>query len=351
MTKEILHETDVVFDVPLGYQDNARLDAYLTSCIQNATRNRVARGIDEGRVSVNGRVATKPSLRVQAGDHIVCTVTKPVPIKIEPEEIPLDIRFEDDDVIVLIKPAGMVVHPAYGHRSGTLVNALLFHMGRGTIEMAVDDAEPNFQPIEDKNVNSQQLRPGIVHRLDKDTSGLMVAAKNADALSNLGKQFHAHSIERKYLAILWGAPTKPTGRITTHLGRNPRDRKKVAVVPEDAGKLAATNYEVVEEHIYTSLVRFRLETGRTHQIRVHAADMGNPVFGDTTYGGDRIRFGPVTKNRTSFHRNLFAKLPSQALHAEHLSFVHPTSGKTLSFDAPLSDAMQYILDRLRTHSG
>ncbi len=345
MGKETLFETEIVLEVPAGYRDNARVDSYLTAVIPNATRSRVARGISEGRVRINDSVITKSSIRIQPGDVIVCTVMKPRPIVIEPEDIPLDIHHEDDDVIVLVKPAGMVVHPAYGHRTGTLVNAVLFHLHRESIEIQLEASSPGFPALEEPAINSNALRPGIVHRLDKDTSGLMVVAKNPAALSMLGSQFHEHSVGRTYHAILWGTPNPESGRISTTLGRSLKDRRQMAVVAD--GKHSVTNYQLVEHLAFTSLVQFTLETGRTHQIRVHAKHIGHPVFGDTTYGGDRILFGPQTKNRNAFHRNLFSLLPSQALHASHLAFDHPTSGRRMSFDAPLPSAFQQIVDRLR----
>lgn len=351
MGKETREDIRIVFEVPGGYSDQARLDAYLVGCIQNATRTKVARGIADGRVSVNGKIIRKSSYRVQANDQIACTISRLKPIRIVPEEIPLQIVHEDEFLIVLVKPAGMVVHPAYGHRSGTLVNALLYHLGKDTIVLEDDGEELQLGTAEDERINSTLLRPGIVHRLDKDTSGLMVVAKDSQTLSALGRQFHDHTIGRRYKAIAWGIPSEQAGRIETYLGRSSKDRRMIAVTTDGVGKWAVTNYSVSEEHIYTSVIDFELETGRTHQIRVHAAHIGHPIFGDSTYGGNHIRFGPVTKNRTAFHRNLFSLLPGQALHAEHLSFEHPGTGSLMSFDQPCPEPMQLIINRLRVHSG
>ena len=270
-------ETIIEIDVPPGQEGGVRLDVYLTGKLANATRAKVQRGIKEGGVDVNGRTRTRPSWGVQPGDHIVCRVMKPPPIVVAPEAIPLDVVYEDDDLIVVNKPAGMVVHPAFGHRSGTLINALLHHVGAGPLAaedlddesdddvgLAMDDVGPRFE-------GDLTIRPGLVHRLDKDTTGLMVVAKSDVVAGALGKQFAERTIDREYVALLWGVPDPPEGRVETWLGRDPRNRKLIAVRPEGDGKWAATNYWLEEDLGYLSLVRFKLETGRTHQIRVHAA--------------------------------------------------------------------------------
>ena len=346
-------ETIIEIDVPPGQEGGVRLDVYLTGKLANATRAKVQRGIKEGGVDVNGRTRKRPSWGVQPGDHIVCRVMKPPPIVVAPEAIPLDIVYEDDDLIVVNKPAGMVVHPAFGHRSGTLINALLHHVGAGPLAaedlddesdddvgLAMDDAGPRFE-------GDLTVRPGLVHRLDKDTTGLMVVAKSDVVAGALGKQFAERTIDREYVALLWGVPDPPEGRIETWLGRDPRNRKLIAVRPEGDGKWAATNYWLEEDLGYLSLVRFKLETGRTHQIRVHARHMGRPIFGDTTYGGDTIRFGPSVGSRKAFFHNQFATLPHQALHARTLGFTHPTSGEAVFFEAPIPPAMASVIDRIR----
>ena len=346
----------VVIDVPPGQEAVYRLDVYLTQKMANVTRAKVQRGIKEGRVTVNGAVQTKASTVVQPGDAIACTMSRPKPIQLLPEPIPLDILFEDDHILVLEKPAGLVVHPAYGHPSGTLVNALLHHVGARpeTLEALADDdddadldvglAMANAGPAYDGDPTA---RPGLVHRLDKDTSGLMIAAKHDRALAHLGKQFADRTIRRLYLALVWGVPNPPEGRVETWLGRDPKNRKRVAVRPEDEGKWAATNYETVEAMAHTSLCRFKLETGRTHQIRVHAKHLGHPILGDQTYGGDQIRYGAETKKRKQFVANLFEQMPRQALHAHTLGFEHPVTGEQMDFTSPLPADMQHVLDRLR----
>ena len=282
-------------------------------------------------------------------------MSRPKPIQLLPEPIPLDILFEDDDIIVLNKPAGLVVHPAYGHPSGTLVNALLHHVGARaeTLDALADDddadlevglAMANAGPAYDGDPTA---RPGLVHRLDKDTSGLMIAAKHDRALAHLGRQFAERTIRRRYLALVWGVIDPPEGRIETWLGRDPKNRKRVAVRPEDEGKWAATNYETLEAMAHTSLCRFKLETGRTHQIRVHAKHLGHPILGDQTYGGDTVRSGAETKKRKQFVANLFEAMPRQALHAHTLGFEHPMTGEAMDFEAPLPADMQHVLDRLR----
>lgn len=349
-------ETLIELDVPPG-QAPVRLDVYITDKTANATRSKVQRGIKDGRVDVNGETVTKVSTPVQPGDHIVCRVLRPPPIEIVPEAIPLDVVYEDDTLLVVDKPAGMVVHPAYGHRSGTLVNALLHHVGAGPL--SADDVEDE----DDDDVGlatatagpryegDPTVRPGLVHRLDKDTTGLMVVAKTDVAAAHLGQQFAERTIRRRYLALVWGEPDPPAGRIEGWLGRSPRDRKKVSVRPEGEGKWAATLYETVEPLGHFALVRFRLETGRTHQIRVHAQSIRHPVFGDTTYGGDRIVYGPTLGSRKAFVGNLFKRLPRQALHAHTLGFTHPTTGEDMDFEAPLPDDMAWVVQRIRDVEG
>jgi 23S rRNA pseudouridine1911/1915/1917 synthase len=277
-----------------------------------------------------------------------------------PEDIPLTIVFEDEHLIVLDKPAGMVVHPAYGHRSGTLVNALLHHVGAGPLRAEADglqsdddDEPPALSTLAagPRYEGDPTVRPGLVHRLDRDTTGLMVVAKTDAAHAALARQFADRTIRRRYVAIIWGVPAAAAGRVETWLGRDPRDRKKVAVVAEGRGKWAATTWEVQETLAHTAVAGFKLETGRTHQIRVHAAHIGHPVFGDRTYGGDRIRYGPDTASRRAFISNLCEVLPRQALHAQTLGFRHPASGAAVDFESPMPADMAHVLERLRAVEG
>ena len=359
--------THLHFDVPSGYKENDRLDVYLTTFIQNATRARVQKGIKDGKVQVNGKVVSKPSYNVQADDVIVCEILKAPPVEIIPEAIDLDIVFEDQDLLVVNKAAGMVVHPAFGHRTGTLVHALLHHVGGAAIHLDTDEEEDEVDEDEDpdetqlSSLNASPrfdgdvvLRPGIVHRLDKDTSGLLVIAKNDVTHAALAKQFMNRTTRRQYLAVVWGVPTPSKATIDTFLARDPKDRRKVAVVKESniksklVGKRAITHYETVEPFGYCALCSFKLETGRTHQIRVHAAHIGNPIFGDTTYGGDRIRYGKDEGQRRAFYRNLFQKLPRQALHARSLGFKHPRTGEEMDFEVEMPEDMQHVVSRLRS---
>lgn len=352
-------DTRVVLEVPEGYREEGRLDVYITRFVQNASRTKVQKSIKKGLVTVNGEVVTKPAHTVQATDTIVCTIERPPPVEARPEPIPLDVVYEDAYLIVVNKPAGMVVHPAYGHRSGTLVNALLYHVGSETIRM--EDVDEDDLDDEDLGLSTIQaapprpgnpsIRPGIVHRLDKDTSGLLVVAKDDVTHAGLAKQFQDRTTRRSYQALVWGVPDPPRGTIEAPIGRDPRDRKRMAVVAEGNGKHAITHYAVREAFSYTSLLQFRLETGRTHQIRVHAQHAGHPVLGDPTYGGQAVRRGPSTRNRRAFYENLFAVMPRQALHAHTLGFTHPRTGEEVDVAAALPEDMQYVLKRVREVEG
>lgn len=350
-------ESLIDFTVPVGYREEARLDVYVARLMPNASRSKVQRSIKQGNVWVNEKLIRKPAHTVQAGDEIVCRVMRAPPIEVRPEPIPLDILYEDDHLLVINKAAGMVVHPGYGNRTGTLVHALLYHVGAGALR--VDEEDEGTWEDEDiglSTVNATPdhpddvaIRPGIVHRLDKDTTGVMVVAKNDVAHRRLAKQFEDRTIHRRYLALVWGVPDPPSGIIDTHLGRSPRDRKRMSVV--QTGKHALTHYATVEAMAYTALVKFRLETGRTHQIRVHAEHIGHPIFGDPTYGGRSIRYGSAVGSRKGFFNNLFKKLHRQALHAYSLGFAHPVTLDLLHFTADLPGDMQFVLDRLRDVEG
>ncbi len=316
------HET-VRIVVP-AKQAKERIDVYLTHQIQNATRSKVRSGIDEGFVLVNGKKA-KASHHVAPGDVIEITLPRPPRMEATPEDIPLDILFEDDQLLIVNKPAGMVTHPAYGNYSGTLVNALLHHCNALS------------------SVNTE-LRPGIVHRLDKDTTGLMVVAKNDVAHHFLAKQFSHRTIDREYWAFVWGKFQQPKGTIEATLGRSKKDRKKVTVTAE--GKHSVTDYEVLKEFGFLSLVRLKLRTGRTHQIRVHLAHVGHPVFGDPTYGGRSQTWGGLDGKRAQVAGNLLKLIGRQALHAKTIGFIHPSTKQMVKFDSALPRDMQDVLDRL-----
>ena len=348
-------DTEVLLEVPEGYRENARLDQYVTGFLQNVTRSKAQKGIKEGRVRINGQVVTKVSHPVQAGDRIVCVLLKPPPLEIVPEDIPLEVAFEDEHLLVVDKPAGMVVHPAFGHRTGTLVHAVLHHLGADRLSFEEEDEEPDSDDVGLSMTNAgprfegdRVLRPGIVHRLDRDTSGLLVVAKNEEVHAGLAAQFERRTTRRRYLAIVWGIPDPEEGRVEAALARDPRDRKKMAVTDEETGKFAATNYAVVERFTYSSLVAFRLETGRTHQIRVHARHLGHPVLGDATYGGAGIARGGDTARRKAYYRNLYKVLPRQALHAETLGFRHPVTGDEIDLSSPLPPDMAGAVEKLRS---
>jgi 23S rRNA pseudouridine1911/1915/1917 synthase len=347
ISSETGDDTIISLKVPPGQSADTRIDVYLTRILANATRTKVQRGIKEGRVLVNAQTV-KASYTVQPGDEIVCRLLRPPPIEARPEAIPLDIVYEDDALIVLDKAPGLVVHPAYGNRTGTLVNALLHHTGSGVVSSDSDDpvhlSTSTALPAQSGN---PVIRPGIVHRLDKDTSGLMVVAKDDVVHAHLAQQFYHRTIGRNYLAIVWGRPRSPSGLIEAPLARDPRDRKRMAVVDSPKAKAAATHFEVVEPYRDLSLLRFKLMTGRTHQIRVHAAYIGHPVFGDPTYGGRTIRLNESSKGWKKWYADLLSALPRQALHAATLEFSHPVTGERMSFAREPPADMQHIIKTLR----
>jgi 23S rRNA pseudouridine1911/1915/1917 synthase len=317
------HDVEIV--VPDG-KKRERIDIYLTHHVENATRSKVQRAIREGKVFVDG-AAVRPSHQVAPGQVIRFTLPSPPPQDAKPEDIPIDVVYEDDELIVVNKPAGMVVHPAHGNYTGTLVNALLHHCSRLS------------------GLNDPEIRPGIVHRLDKETSGLMVAAKNDAAHAFLARQFARRTIRREYQAIVWGTFKDREGLIEADLGRSKSDRKKMAVV--EGGKPAATEYTVLERFPYLSLVRLKLRTGRTHQIRVHLAHIHHPVFGDPTYNGRHIVAGPGSPRQKAEVQKLLDLIHRQALHARTIGFVHPVTREEIFFDSPIPADMQAVLDLLR----
>ena len=312
-------------------QQALRVDKFLMNRIENATRNKIQQAAKAGSVRVND-VVVKSNYKVKGGDQVKVLFTHP-PYEnlLVGEDIPLDIVYEDDALVVINKAAGMVVHPGHGNYSGTLLNALLYHF--------------ESLPL---NVND---RPGLVHRIDKDTSGLLVVAKTEKAMTHLAKQFFDKTSKRSYYALVWGDVKDDTGTIEGHIGRDPKNRLLMTVFPDgDQGKEAITHYEVVERFGYTTLVRCRLETGRTHQIRAHMKHIGHTLFGDARYGGDNILKGTTFTKYKQFVDNCFKLLPRQALHAQTLSFVHPISGKSMSFEATLPNDMLNALDKWRHYA-
>ena len=311
-------------------QEQLRIDKFLQARLRNTSRNKVQDAIRALAVEVNG-IAVKPNYRVKPLDII--TITLPEPPRegrVLPEEMPLDIRYEDAELLIVNKPAGLVVHPAYGHWQGTLVNGLAHHLAN----------LPTGR--------NGEIRPGLVHRIDKDTSGLLVIGKTEFAMTHLSLQFFHHTIQRSYLALVWGTPPGPTGTITGHIGRSVRDRKVQAVYPGgEQGKPAVTHYEVLESFGPVTLVRCVLETGRTHQIRAHMQYLGHPLFSDATYGGDRIRVGQNNGTYRAFVENAFQLMPRQALHARSLGFIHPTTGEQQLFEAELPADFAAVLEKWR----
>jgi len=332
------------FKVPQG-QTPQRLDIYLVNNIKNATRTKVQKAISEGVVTINGKV-TRGSKKVQPGDLIICKLLKPPPIELIPEDIPLNIIYEDDYLMLVNKPSGMVSHPGFGNRSGTLVNALLFHLGhRERIKIEIDEDEEEIND-EGKIFASDSIRPGLVHRLDKDTSGIMLIAKNPDIHSLLAKQFADRSVEKKYLALVWGKFDEPQGRIEGDIGRSNLDRKLFAVVKK-GGKPAITEYKVVDEFQYVSLVEVNLLTGRTHQIRVHFSHIKHPVFGDVQYGGDKIIYGYNNKKLKDLYNECLKLTRSQQLHSFSLRFEHPILKKSMNFEAELPQLFSELISKLK----
>ncbi len=313
-------------------QSPLRIDKYLVNRVDNASRNRIQMAADAGSILVNGS-AVKANYKVRPGDDIQIVMDYPRrEIEIIPEDIPLNIVYEDDELMVINKPAGLVVHPGHGNYTGTLVNGLANYF----------KDLPLF--------NSQDPRPGLVHRIDKDTSGLLVIAKTEHAKTKLGLQFFEKTTKRKYQALIWGTPKESSGTIIGNIGRSPKNRQVFMVYPDgDYGKHAVTHYKIIESLGYVNLVECQLETGRTHQIRVHMKHIGHPIFNDSNYGGDQILRGTTFTKYKQFVTNCFKILPRQALHAKMLGFVHPTSGKEMIFESELPQDMHDAIDKWRNY--
>ncbi len=315
-------------------QAPVRVDKYMSSHLEDTSRNRIQSSIKQGYVRVGGKVA-KANLIIRPGDVIQFVMPyRRRGYEILPENIPLDIVYEDDDLLVVNKPAGMVVHPGHGNYSGTLVNALAFYLGLSQGPDADDE------------------RMGIlVHRIDKDTSGLLVVAKNDEAQLDLAGQFFRHTIDRRYEAVVWGNLAEDEGTIDTTIGRDPNDRLRFRVYDDpEKGKHAVTHYRVLERFGFVTRVECKLETGRTHQIRVHFSHIGHPLFNDERYGGAEIRKGTIYAKYKQFIRNCFELCPRQALHARTLGFVHPTTGKWMQFESALPSDLAALLDKWRAYT-
>lgn len=309
-------------------QSLLRIDKFLMDRLPNVTRTKIQDGIRLGFVKVNDR-DVKPNYKIHPNDII--TVSLPEPprdTEVKPENIPLNIVYEDDHLVVVNKPAGMVVHPAYQNWSGTLVNALVHHF--------------NELP----HMPGNEGRPGLVHRIDKDTSGLLVIAKTEHAITHLAKQFFDHSIERTYQAIVWGIPSPAEGTINVNVGRSFKDRRVTTAFPKgDFGRTAITHYKLLKDFRYVSLIECRLETGRTHQIRAHMKYLGHPLFNDEMYGGSDIARGTLFTKYKQFVENCFKIIPRQALHAKSLGFIHPATGQMMRFDSELPQDFIDVMDK------
>lgn len=319
-------------------QGQIRLDKFLIDRLANRSRNKVQNAIRAGSVKVDDQ-EVKPNYKVKPGNIITIVLPKSLEevYDITPQNIPLDIVYEDEDVLIINKPYKLAVHPGVGIPNGTLVNAVAWHLKEQFEKLPVKEGnEPN--------------RAGIVHRIDKDTTGLMVIAKNEFSMTHLAKQFYYHTIERRYQALVWGDMEGDSGKIEGNIGRNPNDRRLFMVFPEgEDGKWAVTHWRVIERFYYCTLVECQLETGRTHQIRVHLKSIGHTLFGDPRYGGNQILKGTLHARYKQFVENCLELLPRQALHAKVLGFIHPRTGKHVRFESELPDDMKSVIERWRTY--
>ncbi len=315
-------------------QSPMRLDKFLFERLPNVSRNRVATAARGGHVRVNGK-AQKPSYQVKPMDDISMVLPWPVRVvDLKPENIPLDVLYEDEHILIINKQAGLVVHPGHGNWTGTLVNALLHHFGQ--------------QP---KKVGEMEARPGLVHRLDKNTSGVMVIGKTDEAMTHLARQFFDRTNDRRYLAMVWGDFAEDEGTVEGHIGRSPKDRTVMQVFPEAVqGKTAITHWKVMERFTYVTLVECKLETGRTHQIRAHMRYLGHQLFNDAEYDGDRVVKGTVFTKYKQFVLNAFEICPRQALHAALLEIEHPATGKRMRFESPLPPDMSLLVEKWRKYA-
>ncbi len=310
-----------------------RIDKYLMNRIESASRNKIQNAAKAGNILVNNK-PIKPNYKVKPDDIISIVLTyPPKEIEIIPQDIPLNILYEDEDILIVNKEAGMVVHPGYGNWDGTLVNALLYHL-------------QNFS-----NKKSHDEQVFLIHRIDKNTSGILLVAKNELAQAKLAKEFFDHTVERKYIALVWGDFKEDEGIIEGHIGRSLKNRKVMTVFPDgEYGKDAITHYRVLKQFGYVTLVECKLETGRTHQIRAHFKYIKHPLFNDETYGGDQILKGTTFTKYKQFIQNCFKIIPRQALHAKSLGFKHPISGKYLSFDSELPEDMKTVIEKWEQYS-
>lgn len=341
MNEEELHEeAEELFEklsiIVSDGQEPLRIDKFLMGRIEGATRNKIQQGIEAERVLVNDK-PIKSNYKIRPQDKIVIYQTYlPESNEIIPEDISFKIVYEDEELMVIDKAAGMIVHPGSGNPGGTLVNAIAFYLKQQNPDISEDEL----------------TRFGLVHRIDKNTSGLLVVAKTPRAMTHLAKQFFDHTVHRRYVALVWGDFEEDEGTIIAHVGRHQRFRKLFTAYPEgEYGKEAITHYKVLERFNYVTLIECRLETGRTHQIRVHMQHIGHPLFNDETYGGDTIVKGTVFTKYKQFVENCFALCPRHALHAQQLGFMHPATNQQMNFESALPDDMKSVIEKWRKYSG
>ncbi|NOT38602.1 MAG: RluA family pseudouridine synthase [Saprospiraceae bacterium] len=312
-------------------QTPLRLDLFLSEKLAQVSRNKIQNSIIAELITVNGR-PVKSNYKIRPKDQIEIVFPKStVPDHVIPQDIPLDIIYEDDDLMVINKPAGMVVHPAPGNYEGTLANALAYYLKKGT-----------------QKLDNERL--GLVHRIDKETSGLLLVAKSDLAATHLSSQFYHHTIQREYWALVWGTPAENSGTITGNVGRDPKNRQRMTIFEDpEMGKHAVTHYEIIESFYYTSLLKCKLETGRTHQIRIHMKHFRHPLFNDERYDGDRIHKGTIFTKYKQFVQNCFKMLPRFALHARSLGFIHPTTNKKMFFEVDPPNDFLELVDKWRKY--
>ncbi len=317
-------------------QEPLRIDKFLMNRIEGGTRSKLQQALHAGLILVNDK-EVRPNYKIKPFDHVIIySDLSHESTEVIPENIPLNIIYEDDDLMIINKPAGMVVHPGSGNYTGTLLNGIAYYLQKKNPDIT-EELLPRF---------------GLVHRIDKNTSGILVLAKNPVAMRKLAKQFYDHTVQRNYIALVWGDLKQDNGTINAHVGRHFRFRKLFEAYPEgDHGKEAISHYKVVERFNYVTLIECTLETGRTHQIRVHMKHIGHPLFNDGFYGGDKIIKGTIFSKYKQFVDNCFAICPRQALHAKTLAFIHPTTGDHLKFDSELPDDMQQVIQKWRNYSG
>jgi 23S rRNA pseudouridine1911/1915/1917 synthase len=332
---EYFERLDLVADPKQG---QIRLDKFIIDRLSGKSRTKVQTAIKAGSVRVDDK-EVKANYKVKPGNTISIVLPQHPNegYEVLAQNIPLNIVYEDEDVLIIDKPAGIAVHPGVGIPKGTIVNAVAWHLKEKAKDLPLLG-------------NNEASRAGIVHRIDKDTTGLMVVAKNDFAMSHLANQFFYHTIERKYQAIVWGSPDTESGNIVANIGRNPNDRRMFMTFPEgDEGKHAVTHWKMIERFFYASLLEFKLETGRTHQIRVHAKSIGHTLFGDMKYGGNQILKGTIYSKYKQFVENLLTICPRQALHAKVLGFTHPRTGEIVRFESPLPADMAHVIEKWRTY--